>query len=135
MSQVIDILSDDNYKSNLRQIQKLVKITDAQPKLGDLVSDQIKKDQLSKLKDALVVLTNNQSIQKFPQLKNVLELWSNNPDLVRFFPEKLVSQLSDEQFKQDLFKMADLVKMLSNESEQDSLTKLLRELGQQYSPG
>ncbi|WP_354635922.1 hypothetical protein [Planktothricoides raciborskii] len=135
LSQVIDILSDDNYKSNLRQIQKLVKITDAQPKLGDLVSDQIKKDQLSKLKDALVVLTNNQSIQKFPQLKNVLELWSNNPDLVRFFPEKLVSQLSDEQFKQDLFKMADLVKMLSNESEQDSLTKLLRELGQQYSPG
>lgn len=133
LSQVVEILSDDDYESDLRQMKKIVKITDAQPKLGDLVSDQISKGQLSKLEDAVAVLTNNQSIQKFPRLRDVVEIWSDNPELVQFFPEKLVSQLSDEQYKQGLFKMADLVKMLIDESEQDSLTELLRELGQQYS--
>jgi hypothetical protein len=80
-----------------------------------------------------VILTDKQSSQTFSKLKNVLDIWSDSADLVQFFPEQLVSQLSEEQYKQDLFKVTDLVQKLPNESEQTNLMKLLRKIGQQYS--
>ncbi|MBD2545954.1 hypothetical protein [Planktothricoides raciborskii] len=64
-------------------------------------------------------------------------LWNNNSinyqDLARFVKKDALSQLSDEQYKQDLFKVRDLVNMLYDESEQNNLMKLLREISQQYS--
>jgi hypothetical protein len=137
LRQVIDILSDENYGKDMDLNEKLAKITANNPNLKQslqlLIVDKEYKNKLSKLKEIVVILTDKQSSQTFSKLKNVLDIWSNNADLVQFFPEELVSQLSEEQYKQDLFKLTDLVQKLPNESEQTNLMKLLRKIGQQYS--
>lgn len=134
LKKMVDILSDDNYKIDLSKMEELIAIAYAEPKLRGLVSDEIDQGKLSKLKSAVVVLINhnNRSIPQFPKLKNVLKIWYKYPELVKFFPNKVVSQLSESKYKQDLFKMEDLVTWLFNESEQNSLTKFLREISKQY---
>lgn len=128
---MVDILSDENHQNDLYKMQELIAIAYTQPQLKGLVSGEIDKGKLSKLK---VVLINhkNQSIPQFTQLNNVLEIWSKEPDLVKFFPSQVVSQLSESKYKGYLFKMEDLVTCLFQESEQNSLTKFLLEISEQY---
>jgi hypothetical protein len=137
LRQVVDILSDENYGKDMDLNEKLAKITANNPNLKQslqlLIVDKQYKNKLSKLKEIVVILTDKQSSQTFSKLKNVLDIWSGSADLVQFFPEQLVSQLSEEQYKQDLFKLTDVVQKLPNESEQTNLMKLLRKIGQQYS--
>nr|WP_317267733.1 hypothetical protein [Arthrospira sp. SH-MAG29] len=134
LKKMVDILSDENHQNDLSKMQELIAIAYAKPQLKGLVSGEIDKGKLSKLKSAVVVLINhsNRSIPQFTKLKNVLKIWSKEPDLVKFFPSKVVSQLSESKYKRDLFKMEDLVTWLFQESEQNSLTKFLLEISEQY---
>lgn len=131
---MVDILSDENHQNDLSKMQELIAIAYAKPQLKGLVSGEIDKGKLSKLKSAVVVLINhkNRSIPPFTKLKNVLKIWSKEPDLVKFFPSQVVSQLSESKYKRDLFKMEDLVTCLFQESEQNILTKFLLEISEQY---
>ncbi|MBW4681265.1 MAG: hypothetical protein KME19_14280 [Microcoleus vaginatus WJT46-NPBG5] len=132
LKKVVDILLDEKYATNLSKLQELVAITSDDKKLSELVSNE-NKNKLYALKNAVNILSDKKSNQNVSKLKEVVDILSHEPDLGSFFSSQLMSQLSDEQYKKDLSKLKELVDMLYDEAGRETLTKLLREIGQKYS--
>ncbi|UNU25322.1 hypothetical protein [Microcoleus vaginatus] len=133
LKKIVDILSDEKYSTNLSKLQELVAIVGSDQNLSDLVSNEKYKNKLPKLKNAVAILSDEKYSQNLSKLKDVVDLLSNEPELVKFFSSQLVSQLSDKNYTNDLSRLKKVVDTFQNESDKDNFTKLLRQIGQEYS--